>query len=291
LSLSLTRRGFLQATAVGVAGGAVAIVGDGFFGEPVRPRLVRIDVPLKRLPAAMDGFTIVQLSDFHYDEFTIIPIRKAIEMVNGLKPDLIVLTGDYVTIPMFRNSSFEEKVAVHVAVPCAEILARLQSRLGSFAVLGNHDTDSDPEGVIAALESHGIKMLQNRSLPIEQAGKRFWLAGIADALIGKPDLEAALRKIPAAEAVVLLAHEPDFADIAAQHPVDLQLSGHSHGGQVRLPIIGAPFLPDLAKKYPWGMYHVGGLTLYTNSGLGTIRVPVRINAPPEVTLFTLRASA
>ncbi len=106
---------------------------------------------------------------------------------------------------------------------------------------------------------------------------------------GVPDLSRTLASIPKEETVVLLSHEPDFADEAALHPIDLQLSGHSHGGQIWLPIIGAPWLPPYAQKYPRGKYQVGGLTLYTNIGLGTIRVPMRLNCTPEISLFTLRA--
>lgn len=102
-------------------------------------------------------------------------------------------------------------------------------------------------------------------------------------------MDATLKSVPREEAVVLLSHEPDYADEVARYPVDLQLSGHSHGGQVRLPLLGAPWLPEGAQKYPWGLRKVGNLTLYTNAGLGTIRVPVRLNCPPEITLFTLRA--
>lgn len=290
MQFSLSRRKFLRGTAATVGAGAIAVATDGFLGEPSRPLLVRIEVPMHRLPAALDGFTIAQLSDFHYDEeFTIIPISKAIEMVNGLHPDLIALTGDFVTIPAFADYIDTAKWGAHAAEPCADMLSQLRSRLGSFAILGNHDTDSDAPRVIRALQSRGMTILENRAIPIEQEGKRLWLAGIADALVGKPDLEGTLRQVPAGEPVVLLAHEPDFADEAAKHAVDLQLSGHSHGGQVRFPIVGAPFLPELARKYPWGLYHVGAMTLYTNAGLGTIRLPIRFNAPPEVTLFTLRA--
>ena len=291
MRFSLSRRKFLKGSAVTLGAGTLAIAGDGFFGEPSHPQLVRIDITLPRLAAELDGFTIVQLSDFHYDEeFTIIPIRKAIEIVNGLHPDLIVLTGDFVTIPPISDYLHTAKYGAHAAEPCADILAKLRSRLGSFAVLGNHDTDSDAPRIISALQSRGMTILENRSIPIEQRGKRLWLAGIADALVGKPNLDAALHDVPTGEPVVLLAHEPDFADHAAKRYVDLQLSGHSHGGQVRLPIIGAPFLPEMARKYPWGLYHIGPTTLYTNAGLGTIRVPVRINAPPEVSLFTLRSA-
>ncbi|HEY7099989.1 MAG TPA: metallophosphoesterase [Terriglobales bacterium] len=289
MRFSLNRRKFLKTSALTVGAGAVGVVGDGWLGEPVRPRLTRLEIPLKRLPATLDGMTIAQLSDFHYDEeFTVIPIRKAIAIVNGLHPDLIVLTGDFVTIPPLAEYIPIAKLAAHTAEPCADILSQLRSKLGSYAVLGNHDSDSDGPRVIGALQSRGITVLTNRSVPIEHGGGRLWLAGIADALVGTPDLPATLGQVPNGEPVVLLAHEPDFADEAAKHAIDLQLSGHSHGGQVRLPIIGAPFLPDLARKYPWGLYQVGPTTLYTNSGLGTIRIPVRINAPPEVTLFTLR---
>jgi len=133
-------------------------------------------------------------------------------------------------------------------------------------------------------------VLSNQSTPIESNGARFWLSGVDDVLGGAADLEAALRAIPAGEATVLLAHEPDYADRVARHSVDLQLSGHSHGGQVRLPFMRPMYLPDLARKYIWGLYTIGGLTLYTNAGLGTVEVPVRLNCPPEVTLFTLRQS-
>ena len=112
-----------------------------------------------------------------------------------------------------------------------------------------------------------------------------------DVLAGRPDLGLALRGIPTDEPVILLAHEPDWADYVAPHPVDLQLSGHSHGGQIRFPLIGAVVLPELARKYPWGLRRIGSLTLYTNAGIGTILVPMRLNCPPEITLITLRAGA
>jgi predicted MPP superfamily phosphohydrolase len=157
-----------------------------------------------------------------------------------------------------------------------------------YAIMGNHDATAYPELIVAALESHQIPVLKNRSVPLERSGRRIWLAGIDDVLKGSPDLAATLAAIPPGETTILLAHEPDFADQAARHAVDLQFSGHSHGGQIWIPGIGAPWLPEKAHKYPRGLYQVGGLTLYTNFGIGTIRVPIRINCPPEVTLFTLR---
>jgi predicted MPP superfamily phosphohydrolase len=114
---------------------------------------------------------------------------------------------------------------------------------------------------------------------------------VNDVLSSTADLNKTLRRVPAGEAVILLAHEPDFADEASRFPIDLQLSGHSHGGQVRIPLLPPLYLPDMAKKYVWGTYQIGPLSLYTNAGLGTIGVPVRLNCPPEITLLTLRCPA
>ena len=272
------------------AAGTLALAADATLLEAPRPQLVRVEVPLARLPASLDGLAIAQLSDFHYDDtFTLIPIRRAVEIVSGLQPHLIALTGDFVTVPVTNLFDHDARHAASAAEPCARLLSRLQAPLGMFAILGNHDTGSDVPRIVDALQTSGIVVLQNRSVPLEWQGSRLWLAGLNDVLEGKPDIHATLRGIPGEEPVVLLAHEPDFADHAARFPVDLQLSGHSHGGQIRFPLIGAPYLPELARKYPWGLRRIGPLTLYTNVGLGTIRIPARLNCPPEVTLFTLRS--
>jgi uncharacterized protein len=288
----VTRRKFLQTSAVVAATGAMALTADATLFEATRPQLVQLEIPIARLPVALDGLTIAQLSDFHYDDlFGVIPIRKAVEIVNRLQPQLVVLTGDFVTISVLSDYLHNAKQAASAAEPCARLLSQLHAPLGVFATLGNHDTDSDPSRITDALQAEGIVVLRNRSVPLELEARRLWLAGIDDALVGKPDLEAALRGIPREEPVILLAHEPDFADQAVRYPVDLQLSGHSHGGQLRFPLVGAPYLPELARKYPRGLMQVGPLTLYTNIGLGTIRIPARLNCPPEVTLFTLRSAS
>ncbi len=271
------------------ATGALALGEDSVILEPNHPILRAIEVVLPRLPAVFDGFTIVQLSDFHYDERSAVPIRAAVEMVNNLHPDLVVLTGDFVTVPMFHRRFRAAKRAAESAQPCAQLLAQLHARIAIVSVLGNHDIESDPRRITETLDAHGLSVLRNRSIPIEQKGSRIWLSGLDDSWEGDPDMELTLRGIPSDELVVLLVHEPDFADEAAHYPVDLQLSGHSHGGQIWLPIIGAPWLPMFARKYPRGRYQIGPLTLYTNMGLGTIRFPIRLNCRPEVTLFTLRS--
>jgi uncharacterized protein len=287
-----TRRRFLQVAAGVAAAGALALGEDAVILEPNRPILTAMEVALARLPAAFDGFTIAHLSDFHYDEhFSAVPLRAAIEIVNSLHPDLVALTGDFVTVPMFHRRFHTAKHAASAAEPCASLLAQLHPRLGMVAILGNHDVESDPPRIIETLHSHGLTVLRNRSIPIEQGGSRIWLCGLDSMWEGKPNMDLALRGVPSEELVVLLVHEPDFADKASRYPVDLQLSGHSHGGQIWLPGIGAPWLPLFARKYPRGLYRVGPLTLYTNIGLGTIRLPIRLNCPPEVTLFTLRSAA
>jgi len=281
----LTRRKFLTTSIVGA--GVLALGVDAVIREPNHPKLTRVEIPLARLPAAFDGFTIAQLSDFHYDPiFSAVPIRAAIEIVNGLHPDLVVLTGDFVTASAFAD--IPDRNSARAAAPCAQVLSGLRSRLGSLAVLGNHDVGTDPGFVTEVLQSHGIPVLRNRPQVLEQGGARLWFCGV-DSLEGQPRIDLGLRGIPSDEAVIVLVHEPDFADEAARHPVDLQLSGHSHGGQIWLPGIGAPWLPRYARKYPRGQYRVGSLPLYTNIGLGTITVAVRLNCTPEVTLVTLRA--
>jgi uncharacterized protein len=285
----LTRRRFLQVAAGAAATGALALGEDSVILEPNHPILIAQEVLLPRLPAAFDGLTIVQLSDFHYDENSVVPIRAAIEMVKNLHPDVIVLTGDFVTVPPFYKALHTAKAAAAGIDPCADILSQLRARLAIVSVLGNHDVASDVHRIIGTLDSHGLPVLRNRSIPIEQQGARIWLSGLDSVWEGHPNMDLALRGVPSNEMVVLLVHEPDYADEAVRYPVDLQLSGHSHGGQIWLPGIGAPWLPAFARKYPRGMYRIGALPLYTNLGLGTIRFPIRLNCRPEVTLFTLRS--
>ena len=268
------------------AAGGSALGADGFV-ESNYPHVVRMEIPLTRLPEAFDGLTIAQLSDFHYDHFSAVPIRKAVETVQSLKPDLIALTGDFVTVPVLERPTSLRRAA-STAAPCAQILQGLQAPMGKFAILGNHDGEAGGVRIARMLSDHGVPVLRNKAVPLERGIDRLWVVGIDDVLRGEPDLGAAIGKIPANEATILLAHEPDFADEASLRPIDLQLSGHSHGGQVWIPGIGAPWLPPLSRKYPRGLYQVGNLTLYTNIGIGTIRAPVRINCPPEITLITLR---
>ena len=285
--MPLTRRQFLATSALGATG--LAAIGAGaLYHDTTDLKITRLEVFLRRLPSRFDGLRIVQLSDFHYDRYVDVRvITSAVQAANQLQPDVVVLTGDFVTQGPFTGEY--DPPSARDAEPCSQILSRLRSRLGIFAVLGNHDYYTDPNAVAEILRSRGFHMLRNQSFAVEQDGARLWMAGVNDVVAGADDLELALQKIPSTEAVILLAHEPDFADWVPPGRVDLQLSGHSHGGQIVLPVIGPPYLPPLARKYPWGLRRLGPLTLYTNRGVGTITLPLRFNCPPELTLFTLRA--
>ena len=283
--LPITRRKFFG---IAATAGIAALGADSVLIEPNHPRIVQQEIALPRWPVQLNGFTIALLADFHYDPyFSVHPLEAAIGMVNGLRPDLIVLAGDFVSASTFGS---DEKAAA-AAEPCSEFLRRMRAQHGLWAVMGNHDVSTDRHRVTGALQAEGIQVLVNQSVPIESNGARFWLCGVDDVLDGSPDLAATLRDVPPNAASILVAHEPDYADYVAGFPVDLQLSGHTHGGQVRLPFLGPLYLPALAKRYIWGLYKIRDLTLYTNPGIGTVGIPVRWNCPPEITLLTLRNSA
>jgi predicted MPP superfamily phosphohydrolase len=276
----LSRRAFLgtMATLTGGIGG----IGYSFFVEPTWLKVESVQVPLPHLPRAFEGLTLVQLSDMHFGpDVDPAHIRQAVTVTLGLRPDVVVLTGDYVS----TLSGGEDELIV-------QELGRLSAPEGVWAVLGNHDHYTDCDIVEAALTRAGIRVLRNANGALHRAGSQLWLAGVDDVSVGEHNLFLALYNIPRQAPVILLAHEPDFADRAAQDPrVGLQLSGHSHGGQVRLPFYGPVDLPRLGRKYPEGLRRIGNLWLYTNRGLGTSVLPVRFNCRPEITLLTLTAAS
>lgn len=280
-----TRRQFLGALSAGVI---VGVAGYSSLIEPYEVSIEQVPLTLPRLPEAFQGLRIVQLSDLHYGPFTgDREIRKAVVQANALHPDIAVLTGDFVTVPILGRD-YRPKLAE--ADACGRILSELRAPLGTFACLGNHDIFVDANRLSEILSSHGIHVIRNGAQALEREGARVWMAGVDDVLAAHADLDRTLANTPRDEFSILLAHEPDFADAAAAYPIDLQLSGHSHGGQIRVPLAGALYYPPLARKYPRGHYRVGNLHLYTNRGIGTIGLPIRLNAPPEVTLLTLSRS-
>jgi hypothetical protein len=246
-----------------------------------------VEIRLRRLPPAFDGFRIVQLSDIHFSRYmTKERLEHAVAVANAQRPDLAVLTGDYVTEAAW---SMREARAWD-AWPCAAITRGLQARFGRVAVLGNHDRHTSPQVVTESLAQNGHRVLRDQSFPLELDGARLWVAGMELARWRQFFPEVALQGIPAGECVIAAVHEPDTALRTRRYPVDLQLSGHSHGGQIRLPGIGPLYLPEGARRFPAGLYRLGDLQLYTNRGLGVIEVPLRFCCPPELTVFTLRSA-
>ena len=246
-----------------------------------------VDFRLPRLGPEFDGLRVAQISDLHFRPYTgEREIAAAVKAVNDAHPDLIVLTGDYVTSTwLFRIG---QRTADGIE-DCAEILKQLSAPLGVYAVLGNHDWGTDPDRIAEALRAVGITVLRNQAIAVERGHSRLWIAGTDCAYFHHADLQRTLSPVRDNDPVLLLAHEPDFADFAAFYPVDLQLSGHSHGGQIVAPIMGAPFLPPMGRKYVRGRFRVRKMQLYTNRGIGVGGAPVRYNAPPEVTLVRLNA--
>jgi predicted MPP superfamily phosphohydrolase len=269
----LRRRHVLTA----IAAGAAALGADAVWWEPRRLVVERHTLSFPDLPPELDGLKVVHLSDLHRGVAVgQAEIERAVELANALRPDLVLLTGDYVTLGR------------HYAAPCAAALSGLRAPLGRFAVLGNHDHWASTERVIAELQHAGITVLRNQSQPIGRRGADLWVVGVDDAFVHRHDPEAALRGVPAPAFKIALVHVPDLADEIARHPVQLQLSGHSHGGQVCLPGIGPLLLPRMGQKYPMGHRRVGRLQLYTSRGVGRIPPAVRLFCPPEVALLTLR---
>ena len=253
------------------------------YGSGVEPETISIErqeIKISRLPSALEGLRIAVLSDFHLQPFTQLPhIQRAIAHSNSLRPDLVVLLGDYVDATV---DSIEE---------LAPALSQLNARLGIWGVLGNHDHWKGAGIVQEVLEKQGIGLLRNRGISMNCGGGELFLAGIDSVWAGPANLDLVLAERRTTAPVVLLAHEPDFGDVAAADGrIALQLSGHSHGGQVRLPFIGALQLPCYGKRYDQGYYRIKNMALYTNRGLGVVDVPIRINCPPEVTEITLRGA-
>jgi predicted MPP superfamily phosphohydrolase len=274
----LNRRDFLKTAGVAIGGGMIAATSYlAINDESQDPVVDRIPLAIKSLHPAMEGFTIVQITDVHLYPMTQPElVDKAVVMANELNPDLVVLTGDYV---------WQELTAIDELAP---ILAGLNARYGVFSTLGNHDYWLDAAVITDALEDVGLPVLVNRGLSIHQGKGSIYIAGLDDGWSGQPNLGKTLENALPGEPVFLLCHEPDLADLYSQDGrVTVQLSGHTHGGQIRVPGVGALVLPYLGRKYDIGLYRVNDMLLYTNRGLGVISEPVRLNCPPEISQFIL----
>jgi uncharacterized protein len=246
--------------------------------EPYMLTVEHQPIVLRKLPKEFDGFRIVQLSDVHHGPFSSTEqIKRAVQTANRLRPDIIALTGDYIS---------RER---HYAAPCAEMLGRLEAKYGVYAVLGNHDHWTDAALITDLFRAEGITVLINQGVHFEHRGASFWLAGVDDTMVGLEDIPLALAGARREEMKLLLAHNPIVLRRAARAGVDLVLSGHTHGGQVALrserSASGRP-----RRRLLKGLGRQGSTQIYVNRGLGTVILPVRYGCPPEVSLLELRCA-
>ena len=281
----MNERGIYRRVLLGAALGVLLLGGLVYVRkvEPEDVEVVPVSLVLPRLDAVFDGYRIAQISDIHADGWmTPGRVLSLVNLVNAEAPDLVAITGDLATYSRFRSLI---RHASRLVAP----LRRLQATDGVVAVLGNHDHKTDARTVRRVLAASGVIELHNAVLTLRRGGESLYLCGVDDFKEGTPRLDRALEGLSEEGAAVLLAHEPDFADeSAATGRFDLQLSGHSHGGQVGVPLLRYPFLPKLSRKYPTGLYRVGDMFLYTNRGLGA-HPRFRFNCRPEITVFTLRS--
>lgn len=281
----ISRRKFLR-YAVGLTVGAAIATPLGYwYVSDLEPRWLaveRITLRLPRLPKAFDGLTLAHLSDLHAGpipspEISQSMVRQAVNAALNLRTDLIVVTGDFVR----RKGAWENVLE--------DLLKPLKAPLGMFGVRGNHDWWNGPDLVNEIARRVGIQMLNNSWAKLARNSEELYFVGLDSAYEGHDNWAQTVNGLPENATAIMLAHEPDMADVTAQDArFILQLSGHSHGGQVQLPLVKPNWIPKLARKYPRGHYHISGLQLYTNRGIGVVGVPVRFNCRPEVTHITLR---
>jgi uncharacterized protein len=263
---------------------AILLLATFVYAYALEPNWIEVkSVPLMlpHLPPAFNGYRIVQISDIHTDRW-MSPKRLAhiVTRINQQQPDLVALTGDFVTHDLDQH------------VPTLAAFQQLIAKDAIVAVMGNHDHWTNVGQVRQALQQAGVVDISNDVRPIARSGQVLQIAGVDDIWYHKDRLDLVLQALQPNVPAILLVHEPDFADIsAATDRFDLQISGHSHGGQISIPLFGQPVLPPYGEKYPSGQYQVGSMIQYTNRGVGMVSPRLRFHCRPEITVFNLRAAS
>ena len=266
---------------------ALVFIALGLWAFWIEPASLTVHGEVIRVPrwhGEHDGLRVAVLTDLHVGSphTGVEKLRRVVERTNAERPDLVVLLGDYVIQDVLGGSFVApEEIAAE--------LGNLRAPLGRFAVLGNHDWWLDGERVASALRGAGLTVLENDAVRVERGGQAFWVGGLADLWTRKPDVAATLKHVAGDDPVILITHNPDvFPDMPAR--VSLTVAGHTHGGQVYLPIVGRPVVPSRYKqRYAMGHVVEGGRHLYVSGGVGTSIYPVRFRVPPEIVVLTLTA--
>ncbi len=281
---SISRRDFLKILKIIIFDTFLLGVGGSIYSTLIEPLwfdVVQVPITLSRLSKAFSGFRILQISDIHAGEqFMPAHLNEITEKILELKPDIVLITGDFVySSPLMTDE---------ILRATADLLSRLSASMPVFAVMGNHDHWWNVSRVREMLQKANIKELANDFSTIEKDGSHLHICGVDDFYVREAKLEPILSRLPEAGCAILMAHEPDFADKSSvSDRFDLQVSGHSHGGQVVIPFLGPLVLPNFGRKYPSGWYKIGNMHQYTNRGLGMVFPYVRFLCRPEITVFTL----
>jgi predicted MPP superfamily phosphohydrolase len=287
---AFSRRDFLRLLKIMGLEALLFAIGGNYYMRDYEPSQVEVSevrLTLPRLPRSFSGMRVVQISDLHYGGWmTTEHLTEVLQMVMDQSPDLVTITGDFV-----EGDERLHQVIVEKLDEMTGALKTLSERVLTLGTLGNHDYRFDRTAVVDVLNKAGINSLNNSIHTLVRGNDQLHFAGVDDVLKRHARMDLLLPQIPEEGCAILLAHEPDFADVSARTGrFDLQLSGHSHGGQVVLPFIGPPILPYLGHKYPAGLYQVVGMHQYTNRGVGMTAPYVRFNCRPEITVFTLESA-
>ncbi|KFN01627.1 metallophosphoesterase [Bacillus clarus] len=282
----LSRRNFLK-TGIRTCFYTFITAGIGYYyAKYVEPHFLSFThhtLKSSLIPKSFHGMKIIQFSDLHLGYyFSLQHLSHVVSKINATRPDIVLFTGDLID----DYQTYSETPFV------SSILRTIQAPFGKFAIYGNHDHGGyGTEYYKQIMYDSEFQLLQNKEKRIRLLDhSEISIFGIDDMLLGKPEIEATLRNAKQDIYTIVLVHEPDIAPKISEFPINLQLSGHSHGGQVQIPFLGPIITPVLAKYYTEGFYHIHDLLLYVNRGLGRTRVPFRFMARPEITIFTLHHS-
>ncbi|WP_234998392.1 metallophosphoesterase [Salirhabdus sp. Marseille-P4669] len=288
MAKKITRRSFLKRflySSLGVFG-----IGGGtyYYAKFLEPSMLKIkeeSIYSPKLPESFTGMKIVHFGDTHLGfHYSLNQLEKLVDQINQLNPDIVFFTGDLIDDPkIYPPNQFQT---------CSEILSAIKAPFGKFWIYGNHDHGGYGTDIIKdVMKLGGFQLLQNEAIEMEQNSEKINIGGLDDVMLGRPDLDRTFETTNFDHFTILLCHEPDFADQTIRYPVDVQFSGHSHGGQIQIPLIGYVITPPFAEKYVEGKHTIGdSLQLYITRGIGTTRLPYRFLCKPEINVYTLENS-